>query len=336
MIRGVWVLILVLAGAGVVLWGLTIALTLWALLRPPRLTPARAMARLGRMSPSDMGLRHIDRSFVVRRGDRPEGLKIAGWWVPHPMGGGRTVVIVHGYADSRIGALAWLGPWVALGFNALLIDLPAHGESEGTWTTAGLRERHDLAEVIQTLRADQPEATREVFLFGVSLGAAVVLAAAGESDVNGVVIESPVADFARGAGVQLSILGLPTRGVLGPGLWIAQLLIGQRFASIRPTDLIRSLPCPVLAMLPEADPFLPPEDARALASAVEARREIDGVSSCNVFPGAGHLQPLQTDPAGYTNRLNQFSISCKSGRLARATPVTADSGPGRAEVDVDS
>lgn len=317
-------LVLMLLLAGVLTWVLTVALTTWALLRPPRLTPARALARLGRMSPSDLGLRFEEVEFR----DQHTG-RIAGWWVPAHGASDRTVLIIHGYADSRIGALAWAKPWHDLAFNVLLIDLPAHGESGGKWTTAGLRERHLVSSIIGELSASRAGQCRQIFLFGVSMGAAIALAAAelcGDS-LEGVVVDSPVADFAHGARTQLDLMGLPSAGVVRGGLRVAELLIGQRFSAIRPVDVIARITVPVLVLLPLGnDPFLPEADARKLRAALDLRRAAGGMGVAIDFPGAPHLQALHSNPDGYMKALNQFASSCKGNRLARTAPA-AESRP---------
>jgi len=74
------------------------------------------------------------------------------------------------------------------GWNALLLDLRAHGASAGTATTFGVREKEDVRAAVgyARSRADLP-----VVLWGVSLGGAtVVLAAADDSSVAGVVCDS--------------------------------------------------------------------------------------------------------------------------------------------------
>src|SRR5205823_12336907 len=142
----------------------------------------------------DLGLAFEEVSYRVRD-DAGRTIEIAGWWIPRPQqGGGRCAVLLHGYADAKVGAIAWAPLWHAVGFHVLAVDLRAHGQSGGAFSTGGFFERDDIAQVLGQLRAARPGHSRQLVLFGVSLGAAVAAAAAAvaaagaaEGDVDAVV-----------------------------------------------------------------------------------------------------------------------------------------------------
>lgn len=65
------------------------------------------------------------------------------------------------------------------GFNVLAVDARAHGESEGTKIGMGWPERMDVIEWIKLILSWDPDA--RIILHGVSMGAATVLMASGET-----------------------------------------------------------------------------------------------------------------------------------------------------------
>ena len=81
--------------------------------------------------------------------------------MPNPHALGRCVTLLHGYADAKVGAIAWAPLWYSLGYHILAFDLRAHGESEGAYSTAGYFERHDLNQLLNQLRAERPSETRQ-------------------------------------------------------------------------------------------------------------------------------------------------------------------------------
>jgi pimeloyl-ACP methyl ester carboxylesterase len=116
-----------------------------------------------------------------------DGVELRGWWVPAPSPKG-TVVMVHGLNRSRIEMIR-RAPFVhEAGWNALLFDLRHHGDSGGEATTFGAKEKQDVEAATQLARSRTPG---PVVLWGVSLGgASVVLAAAADPQIAGVVCDS--------------------------------------------------------------------------------------------------------------------------------------------------
>jgi alpha-beta hydrolase superfamily lysophospholipase len=116
-----------------------------------------------------------------------DGTEIKGWWVPAEQAKG-SVVMVHGLNRSRI-EMVRRAPFVhEAGWNALLIDLRHHGASGGDATTFGVKEKEDVKAAARFVRERAPGPVVE---WGVSLGAAsVVMAAADDPDVAGVICDS--------------------------------------------------------------------------------------------------------------------------------------------------
>src|SRR3982750_2344185 len=73
------------------------------LLHPPRMTDGRAAWRLKRLSPGDLQLHYADVTFPVRDDFTGGIIKLAGWWIPHRSARGRTIIILHGYGDAKVG-----------------------------------------------------------------------------------------------------------------------------------------------------------------------------------------------------------------------------------------
>ncbi|HUC85565.1 MAG TPA: alpha/beta fold hydrolase [Candidatus Acidoferrales bacterium] len=92
-------------------------------------------------------------------------------WTAHPRG---TVVLLHGYALAQFSMVPW-GLWLAQnGWRCVLVDLRGHGKSTGKRIYYGLREVHDLSQLLDHL-ADQRELTEPVAAFGESYGAVMAL-----------------------------------------------------------------------------------------------------------------------------------------------------------------
>jgi pimeloyl-ACP methyl ester carboxylesterase len=362
MVSGLVILGMVLLVAGLVLGATMVALMARSLLRPPRMSDGKAAWFLKRLSPGDLGLPFEELSFDVRGEHTGRALRISGWWIPtdggdaHRRASDRCVVLLHGYADAKVGAIAWAPLWHGLGFNILAIDLRAHGDSGGEESTGGYFERHDVEQVIGQLRAERPREAAHVVLFGISLGAGVAAAVAALADeprddrgdirgvdprdrpdtapvVSALVMESPFADFAAAAAAHMDALGLPGGPFPPAALWLAERWSGARFDQVRPVDLVAKARCPVLIIAPTNDPFRSDADTAAMEVALAARPAGAGIGQVWRVEGADHLTAAHADPAEYRRVLESFLDQALGGsQPAAGAPLPAHSSPESAKL----
>ncbi len=100
-----------------------------------------------------------------------DGLKLRALRFPAVAAQGRFVVL-HGIGsrkEDQLGVCQWLNE---LGFEAVAVDLRAHGESEGKYTTFGCLEQRDLSAFLDAFPSEL-----DSHLFGGSLGGAIALQA---------------------------------------------------------------------------------------------------------------------------------------------------------------
>jgi len=316
-------LALVLAIFGLAWAGVAVCLMAQMLLRPRRMSDARALLKLGRLSPADLGLDFEPAPFQVIDESTGKKLSLAAWWIEHRQGRGRCVVILHGYADAKVGGIAWAPLWRELGFHILALDLRAHGESGGAYCSAGFWERHDLIQVINRLKADRPQQTRQLVVFGVSLGAAVAAAAAAQADapkIDAMILESPYADFSHASAEHGQRLGTPGAPFQRLALRVAQWMARCDFAAVAPVRTIREVSCPLMVIACGDDPYVPRQDLALLAAAVAAREAKRGPSVYWELDEVHHVLGICRDPQQYRRRIEEFlSAALGQGEPSPAT-----------------
>ena len=249
------VLPIVLIMLGVVLVGVTMfVMAPSGILMPPRMTDGKAIYRLHRLSPGDLGLRFENVLFQVRNASASgHNLHIAGWWIPHANAMGRCAILIHGYADAKVGAIAWAPLLHKLNLNVLAVDLRAHGESDGRYSTGGFFERDDLGQVIDQLIASRPNDAHNLMLFGTNLGAAVAAATAAErEDIRAVILESPFGDFSAAVTAHVAALGLPTGAILRRNA-LGGAVVRRSWMPFHPSILFGRLTPPILVLLGDDD-----------------------------------------------------------------------------------
>jgi fermentation-respiration switch protein FrsA (DUF1100 family) len=179
--------------------------------------------------------------------------------------------------------------------------------------------------VITEFRASRPGETQSVVLFGVSLGAAVAAAVAAErDDIDGVILESPFADYRSAIAAHAQILGQPGGSLQSIGVRLAERLGAADFDAVRPVDLIPKIAAPLLIIQPGDDPFVPPADAKRIEQAA-ASRSAEVLTVFWQVPGAAHVQALTEDPEAYRQKVWAF-LQGVSGAVLVPSPYTRGEG----------
>jgi pimeloyl-ACP methyl ester carboxylesterase len=151
------------------------------------------------------------------------------------------------------------------------------------------------------LRARRPEETQRLALFGISFGAAVAVAAAMQrTDIDAIVLDSPVPDFAQAAMIQMNGLGAPSGLLRRLAVKLAQQMTRAQYADVRMLDLISSLRCPAFIIAPDHDVLLDDGIGARL------RESLPTNSVYWLVPDTGHLLALPTDPEEYQRRIAEF------------------------------
>ena len=220
-----------------------------------------------------------------------------------PQGDCRSFVIVcHGYRAHAVSTAHYARHFYEAGSSLLLIDARAHGGSGGRSIGMGWPERLDVLDWIGELnrRYDHPR----IALFGVSMGGATVLNAAGEALPENV--RCIISDCGY---VSLQDEFLPQLRVFYhlPGLFlyladpVCRLLAG--YSPLRDGDGCAQLArCtrPVLLIHGGADDFVPTQMLQ------RAWNALPGPKEKLIVPGAGHAESAVTDPACYWAAVDGF------------------------------
>ena len=109
-----------------------------------------------------------------------DGLRLKATFLPAAEESTRTILAVHGYrnyGEREYAAMARF--YYEMGYNVLIVDDRGHGESSGDYVGYGWQDHYDVESWIQYLIQRFGE-NSEIFLYGISMGAATVMIAAGD------------------------------------------------------------------------------------------------------------------------------------------------------------
>ena len=236
-----------------------------------------------------------------------------------------TVYLLHG-RGGRKEDLLWVAKrLVAADLRCVLYDARAHGQSGGKHCTYGKKETQDLREVIEHFEdLRRPlETQRPIFVFGNSLGAAVVLQALErERRITAAVAVAPFADLpevvSRAARNRLHA-AFP-EALIHASLAMGGIRSGFNLYSISPAHACADSTTPLLLVHGEIDRVIPIDHSRTIQkgrSALATTRlvEISGASHSNALSMGGddlyesiilfYLSAIEGERGTFTERLEQ-------------------------------
>ncbi len=214
-------------------------------IKPHRLTRAEIVNAVhADPSPELLGLRSEPFNILV-----DDGIELKGWFIhadsSRPLG---TVVVLHGIASCKEAMLPMAKTLARAGFNSILFDLRAHGESGGEFCTFGYYEKRDLSRALDSALARFGSDKGPVALWGGSLGAAIALQAM-EADprICCAVVESPFATLREVVFDYMKRLsGLSLRQISDRALSRAGEIARFPIDSVRPEESARHITQPVM------------------------------------------------------------------------------------------
>jgi len=257
-------------------------------------------------------IREADASFAHTGAHRedfpvtaPDGAELRGWKVRPKSPNGSWVLLFHGVADNRVGAIGQSEILLRAGYSVVMMDQRAHGESGGAMATYGWLERNDTRAVVDALVASEHPA--HIFALGESMGAGIALQSAGaDTRIEAAVAEAPFASLREASYDYVGLQEYPLLGktIFAPGAWMMLYrggkLAGFPAAGVSPEQSVAARNFPLLLICDEADTTLPCRHAKKIYAAAR------GPKSLWMVPGAFHTAAFGFAPEEFERRVLEF------------------------------
>jgi uncharacterized protein len=198
---------------------------------------------------------------------RSDGVLLQGWLFRGSGARRGLIVYLHGVGDNRSSGVGIARRFVPQGYDVLVYDSRAHGDSEGDGCTYGFYEKRDVSRALDAARAD------DAVLFGSSMGAAVALLAASEDPrIRGVIAQSPFSDLETAARERAPWVA--TRAEIAEAFGIAERRGRFRVAEVSPRLAAARIRVPVLVIHGEQDRETPPAHSQRIYEALAGPRRL--------------------------------------------------------------
>ncbi len=231
------------------------------------------------------------------------GITIEAWYAKADSGSIGTVILFHGLSQSKAIKLSEAYEFRYQGYNVMLVDFRAHGNSGGNITTVGFRESEEVKLAFE-YAAKQDE--KPVFLWGSSMGAVAIAKAIADYQLNpaGVIMEMPFASLQSHLRARVranGFSGIPEK----PFAFLVTCWTGIergynpfKFKSEKYTSKIN---CPVLMQWGAKDnTVLRYETEKVFKSIASSNKKLV------IYENADHESFLQNDPFKWRNEVEQF------------------------------
>lgn len=212
-------------------------------------------------NPADYGL-----SFETRSYKTTDGVNLVSWYIPKE-NAKAVIVLVHGFS-STTGGKAWmLGHAKYLfdaGYTVLMPDLRSVGESEGNKITFGIKEYQDVIASYDYAKTQPENQDKPIGIFGISMGGATTIVAAGRSGKGDFIIASvPYKSIDSLFRFQIRRDRLPS--LILPFIQLSGVFeFGPNYDAHSPEKEIKNIHVPILINSAKNDEVVDSSDATAL------------------------------------------------------------------------
>ena len=228
-----------------------------------------------------------------------DSLSLEAWLIPVDSSKG-TVILFHGLGGNKSNVLKQAYEFRYLGFNVMLVDLRAHGKSNGNITTMGFRESEDVKLAYEYILK---KGEKNIILYGFSLGSVVIAKAFYDYNIapSRIILEIPFSNIKKLIGVRGRMIGFPEKPFGGFITFWASL--EQRFNGFKQDTYTyaQKINCPVLMQCGASDIFASPAERDFIFQNIPSTEK-----RLVIYENAVHQPLLNADPLKWRQEVSDF------------------------------
>ncbi len=227
-----------------------------------------------------------------------DGIKLEAWYIPVENSKG-TVALFHGHGSKKTAVLPEAAAFRKLGYNTMLLDFRAHGNSEGNTTTIGFKESEDVKLVYDYLKNG---GEKTIVLWGISMGAATVAKAINDYNLkpSKIILEMPFGSMKEAVEGRIKIMKLPMEplgtlltfwGGIEHGFWAY---------SLKPSEYVKTITCPVLLQWGLHDPRVTQGETQTIYNNIPTQKRLV------IYENSGHESLCKNENIKWVNAVTAF------------------------------
>ena len=267
------------------------------------------------------------RKIQVRSDD---GTMLVGRMIPGTKRSRPWVLMLHGYAGTWRDSLAFSRIYAAHDCNIMLVDMRAHGESEGAWTGSGWLERRDVVAWCSWIVARTGE-NAQIIVHGQGMGATAALFAAAEEDfpvqVRAIISDSAYTDAWNETALRLGNGFAKPQPTLSLYRYtMEKVKDGYDLSVPNALQAIPSITIPLFILQGEEDNATPPYMGMyiAMAAGCDVSSIIDAVAAKEVM---AYLAKIKEEAVLEAEKAAQAAAEAEAKKAAKAAKAEQDNEP---------
>ena len=249
-------------------------------------------------SPTTVSDNYEDVQFKSR-----DGLTLKGWLFNYDSG--KLVIMVAGLTQNRVNndykATSIARDFLGEGYNVMMYDSRAHGESEGKRTSYGRFEGNDVLGAVDFAKKRGFEPKNIVILADSTGGVSTLMVVDQLKDVGALIIDSANTNFKP---IIINRLWVEKKvpPFFSPGIFFfTDTVFSLKIGEVKPIEKLPSVTERKLLYLHGAlDETIPVGESRKLLEASNPQ------SKLVVFPNGKHIETFKSDPDLYRNEVFEF------------------------------
>lgn len=220
-----------------------------------------------------------------------------------PISNGKLIIACHGARSSGVGEFCFMKDYFCRnGFTIIMPDHRGCGESDGKFLGYGTHESADTLKWLDYAKKRFPKL--DIFLLGVSMGAATVLMMSdkvSQKDVRGIISDCAYTSVKDEFSYQVKTsFHFPSRPLLDICNVYCKALCKYGFKDAEPIEHVKNAKVPILFIHGKSDDFVPFYMEKQLYDACTSDKTLVEVD------GAIHARSYYTNPMQYETAMNEF------------------------------
>jgi alpha-beta hydrolase superfamily lysophospholipase len=231
-----------------------------------------------------------------------DGVVLESWIAPASASVSRgTILMFHGHGSNKSAIIREAAAFHAMGWQVVLTDFRAHGNSSGEICTIGANESLDVKAVYDYARRELRE--KNLAIWGISLGASTTLHAMANYNIRPerLLLEMPFATLHDAVKGRLRTMHLPAEPLSTMLTFWGGLQHGFWAFSLQPAEDARAVSCPVLLQWGFKDNRVTEQETNTIFTKLATNQR-----TLMKYYQSGHESLLKKEPAKWQAVVSDF------------------------------